>query len=226
MTILDLPRQTKIEYPESDGKPMAETDTHIQLLSNVREMLKDFFRDDSQIYVAGNLLFYYEEGEPSSSVAPDVFVVKGVTKQDRRTYKMWVENRAPCVVFEFTSRSTRLEDMGNKKTLYAMLGVQEYFVCDPLGEYLTPPLQGFDLKRGDYVRMSPEPDGALISGELGLRLKLEDRGLRLIDIKTGEPLLTPAEAQERARMEAKARHKAETEVERLREELKKLRGEK
>jgi hypothetical protein len=48
----------------------------------------------------------------------------------------------------------------------------------------------------------------------------------LIDVKIGEPLLTPAEAQERARMEAKARHKAETEVERLREELKKLRGEK
>jgi Uma2 family endonuclease len=204
---------------------MAETDTHIQFLSNVREMLKDFFRDDSQIYVAGNLLFYYEEGEPSSSVAPDVFVVKGVTKQDRRTYKLWVENRAPCVVFEFTSRSTRLEDTGNKKTLYAMLGVQEYFVCDPLEEYLTPPLQGFDLKRGDYVRMSPEPDGALISRELGLRLKLEDRRLHLIDVKIGEPLLTPAEAQERARMEAKARHKAETEVERLREELKRLRGE-
>ena len=106
-----------------------------------------------------------------------------------------------------------------------MLGVQEYFVCDPLEEYLTPPLQGFDLKRGDYVRMSPEPDGALISRELGLRLKLEDRRLHLIDVKIGEPLLTPAEAQERARMEAKARHKAETEVERLREELKRLRGE-
>ncbi|MBI5715021.1 MAG: Uma2 family endonuclease, partial [Chloroflexi bacterium] len=167
--------------------------------------------------VAGNLLFYYEEGEPSASVAPDVFVVKGVPKVDRRTYKLWVEKRAPAVVFEFTSRSTRLEDTGNKKTLYAMLGVQEYFVCDPLEEYLTPPLQGFDLKRGDYVRMSPESDGALVSRELGLRLKLENHSLRLIDVKTGEALLTPAEAMEKAR-------NAESEVERLREELKKLRG--
>ncbi|MBI5714564.1 MAG: Uma2 family endonuclease [Chloroflexi bacterium] len=179
MTILDLPRRTKI--------------------------------------VAGNLLFYYEEGEPSASVAPDVFVVKGVPKVDRRTYKLWVEKRAPAVVFEFTSRSTRLEDTGNKKTLYAMLGVQEYFVCDPLEEYLTPPLQGFDLKRGDYVRMSPESDGALVSRELGLRLKLENHSLRLIDVKTGEALLTPAEAMEKAR-------NAESEVEHLREELKKLRG--
>jgi len=220
MTItLDPPRKQKIEYPESDGKPMAETDTHIQLLGNVREMLKDFFRHEPQIYVAGNLLFYYEEGEPSASVAPDVFVVKGAPKGDRRTYKLWIEKRAPCVVFEFTSRSTRLEDTGNKKSLYAMLGVQEYFVCDPLGEYLTPPLQGFELKRGDYVRMSPETDGALISRELGLRLKLEDRSLRLIDVKTGELLLTPAEAMEKVR-------NAEAEAERLREELKRLKGEK
>jgi Uma2 family endonuclease len=219
MTIIDLPRQTKIEYPESDGRPMAETDTHRKLLMDTIAMLTDFFRDIIDIYIAGNLLFYYEEGDPSSSIAPDVFVVKGVPKVDRRIYKLWVEKHAPAVVFEFTSRSTRLEDTGNKKTLYAMLGVQEYFVCDPLEEYLSSPLQGFDLKRGDYVRMSPEPDGALISRELGLRLKLEDRRLRLIDIKTGEPLLTPAEAMEKARV-------AETEVERLREELKRLRGEK
>lgn len=219
MTILDLPRQTKIEYPESDGKPMAETDTHRKLLMDTIAMLTDFFRDIIDIYIAGNLLFYYEEGVPSSSVAPDVFVVKGATKEDRRTYKLWIEKRAPCVVFEFTSRSTRLEDTDNKKSLYAMLGVQEYFLCDPLDEYLTPPLQGFDLKRGDYVRMSPEPDGALISRELGLRLKLEDRRLRLIDVKTGEPLLTPAEAMEKARL-------AEAELGQLREELKRLRGEK
>lgn len=219
MTILDLPRQTKIEYPESDGKPMAETDTHRKLLMDTIAMLTDFFRDIIDIYIAGNLLFYYEEGEPSSSIAPDVFVVKGVTKEDRRTYKLWVEKRAPCVVFEFTSRSTRLEDTDNKKSLYAMLGVQEYFLCDPLGEYLVPPLQGFDLQRGDYVRMPPESDGVLISRELGLRLKLDNHSLRLTDVKTGEALLTPAEAQEKRRV-------AEAEVERLREELKRLRGEK
>lgn len=218
MTILDFPRPTKTEYPESDGKPMAETDTHRKLLMNTIAMLTDFFRDIIDVYIAGNLLFYYEEGDPSDSIAPDVFVVKGVPKGDRRTYKLWVEKRAPSVVFEFTSRSTRLEDTGNKKSLYAMLGVQEYFLCDPLGEYLIPPLQGFDLKRGDYIRMSPESDGALVSRELGLRLKLENHNLRLMDVKTGEALLTPAEAMEKAR-------NAEAEVKRLHEELKKLGGE-
>ena len=217
MTILDIPRRTKIEYPESDGKPMAETMTHRKAMNDTIEMLADFFRDKPDICVAGNLLFYYEEGDPSASIAPDVFVVKGVPKGDRRTYRLWIEKRAPSVVFEFTSRSTRLEDTGNKKSLYAMLGVQEYFLCDPLGEYLTPPLQGFDLKRGDYVRLSPESDGELVSRELGLRLKLDNHSLRLMDVKTGEALLTPAEAMEKAR-------DAEAEVKRLHEELKKLRG--
>lgn len=39
-------------------------------------------------YVAGNLFVYYEEGDPTQVVAPDVFVVKGVPRQKRRTYKV------------------------------------------------------------------------------------------------------------------------------------------
>ncbi|MBI5053739.1 MAG: Uma2 family endonuclease [Chloroflexi bacterium] len=229
---LDFPN-LKIEYPESDGKPMAETDVHRKLLMDTIAALIDFFRNVIDVYVAGNLLFYYEEGVPSSAMAPDVFVVKGVMKGNRRTYRLWEEKHVPCTVFEFTSRSTRLEDMGVKREIYAMLGVKEYFICDPLAEYLEPPLQGFVLERGDYVRLKPESDGSFLSRELGLKLMIEENNLRLMDVKTGEKLLTPAEAQEKARREAKARQaeaearkKAESEVEKLRAELAKLRGEK
>jgi len=215
----------EIEYPESDGKPMAETDIHIRELTNTRATLADFFREASDVYVSGNLLLYYEEGNPAGSVSPDVFVVKGVPKGERRTYRVWVEKRPPLVVFEFTSRSTRLEDSGNKKALYAMLGVSEYFLCDPLSEYLEPPMQGFTLERGDYRRLPEESDGTVISRELGLRLKMEGSQLRLVVIATGEQLLTPAEAQEKARAEAKARQAAEAEIERLKAELARLRGE-
>jgi len=215
----------EIEYPESDGKPMAETDIHIRELTNTRATLADFFREASDVYVSGNLLLYYEEGNPAASVSPDVFVVKGVPKGERRTYRVWVEKRPPLVVFEFTSRSTRLEDSGNKKALYAMLGVSEYFLCDPLSEYLQPPMQGFTLERGDYRRLPEDSDGTVISRELGLRLKMEGSQLRLVVIATGEQLLTPAEAQEKARAEAKARQAAEAEIERLKAELARLRGE-
>ena len=215
----------EIEYPESDGKPMAETDIHIRELTNTRATLADFFREASDVYVSGNLLLYYEEGNPAASVSPDVFVVKGVPKGERRTYRVWVEKRPPLVVFEFSSRSTRLEDSGNKKALYAMLGVSEYFLCDPLSEYLQPPMQGFTLERGDYRRLPEESDGTVISRELGLRLKMEGSQLRLVVIASGEQLLTPAEAQEKARAEAKARQAAEAEIERLKAELARLRGE-
>ncbi len=217
ITTTEFPR-LQIEYPESDGKPMAETPTHRKAMTDTIEMLTDFFRDAPNVYVSGNMMMYYEEGDPTASVSPDVFVVKGVTKEERRTYRVWVEKRPPLVVFEFSSRSTRLEDSGNKKALYAMMGVREYFLCDPLSEYLEPPLQGFVLERGDYRRLPEDSDGSVISRELGLRLKMEGSQLRLVVIATGERLLTPAEAQEKARS-------AEAEIERLKAELARLRGE-
>ncbi len=60
---------------------------HIDVLIYLREALRDYFRNEPQVYVAGHMLLYYEEGNPTACVAPDVFVVQGVTKGERRTYK-------------------------------------------------------------------------------------------------------------------------------------------
>lgn len=220
-----------IVYPETDGKPMAETDVHIDALIYLREALKDHFREAPQVYVAGNLLLYYEEGNPAACVAPDVFVVQGVDKHDRRIYKLWEEGQAPAVVFEITSRSTRLEDLGNKRALYAMLGVREYFLYDPLGDYLQPSLQGYQLLEGEYQRLQAESEGRQVSTVLGVELRLEAGRLRLLDPTTGERLLTPAEAQAAHRAEVVARQaaearadQAEAEMTRLRAELERLRN--
>jgi len=196
---------------------MAETDVHIDALLYLREALKDYFRDAPQVYVAGNMLLYYEEGNPAACVAPDVFVVQGVAKRERRTYKLWEEGQPPAVVFEITSRGSRLEDLGTKRVVYAMLGVREYFLYDPLGEYLRPPLQGYRLQEGEYQRLLPGGEGELVSQVLGVELRVEAGRLRVIDPATGERLLTPAEAQA-------ARRAAEAELERLRAELARLRG--
>jgi Uma2 family endonuclease len=196
---------------------MAETDVHIDALLYLREALKDYFRDAPQVYVAGNMLLYYEEGNPAACVAPDVFVVQGVAKRERRTYKLWEEGQPPAVVFEITSRGSRLEDLGTKRVVYAMPGVREYFLYDPLGEYLRPPLQGYRLQEGEYQRLLPGGEGELVSQVLGVELRVEAGRLRVIDPATGERLLTPAEAQA-------ARRAAEAELERLRAELARLRG--
>ena len=128
--------------------------------------------------------------------------------------------------------------MGTKRALYAMLGVREYFLYDPLDEYLRPPLQGFRLQQGEYERVPPGNEGALLSQALSLELRVEERQLRVVNPSTGERLLTPAEAQAARRAEADARQAeiaarqaaearaalAETELDPLRGELARLRG--
>jgi Uma2 family endonuclease len=221
----DAPVHRRIEYPESDGKPLGETDTHRREIIAIIAMLEQHFAASADVYISGNLMFYYEKGEPSAVVSPDVFVVKGVPKRERRTYKLWEEQRAPAIVFEITSRSTRLEDKGNKRVLFAMLRVQEYFLFDPLAEYLKPPLQGFTLHGDEYVAIEPDADGAFASDELGLRIYRDGSYLRLIDRATNQPLLRPAE-QDAARRAAEERARiAEAELERLRAELARLRSE-
>jgi len=213
-----------IYYPESNGEPMAETDTHRKQMVYLIEALDDYFRDDPQVYVAGNLFLYYEEGDPRQVVAPDAFVVKGAPKGDRRTYNLWEEgDKGPQVVFEVSSRSTRKEDLGPKKGTYEMLGVREYFLFDPLREYLEPPLVGYWLEESGYRRAAGE---RLVSEVLGLELRVEGEHLWLYDLETGEKLLSPLEAQAarreaeaRAEQEATARREAEEELARLRAEI-------
>jgi len=217
--------QQQLEYPESDGKPMGETDVHRREIAQIIEMLTIYFQSVADVYVSGNLMFYYEQGNPSAVVSPDVFVVKGVPKGLRRTYKLWEERQAPCAVFEISSRATRLEDKGNKRALYAMLGVREYFLFDPLAEYLKPPLQGFRLVGEEYVPIDQADDDALISQELGLRLSSAGSELRLINIASDQPLLRPAELEAARQAEAAARQRAEQEIEQLRAEIARLRGE-
>lgn len=127
---------------------------------------------------------------------------------------------------EVTSSSTRNEDLDKKKNLYERLGVEEYFLFDPYGEYLSPRLQGHRLEGGRYTRILPETDGSLLSRVSGLLFRSEGQNVRLIDARTGERLLwigematALQEAEERARREAAARKAAEEELARLRAEL-------
>jgi Uma2 family endonuclease len=206
-----------IIYPESDGKPLGETEIHRQEITDAIETLRDYLRERADVYVGGNMFLYYEEGRPERSVVPDVFVVKGVSKQVRRIYQLWKEQPAPCFIIEVTSKSTRREDEREKLELYARLGVAEYFLFDPFAEYLKPPLRGYRLANGVYAPIAPDADGALQSRELGLLLLRENGSLRLIDLASNERLLKPFE-------NAQARRAAEAELARLREELERLKG--
>ena len=118
-------------YPESDGKPMAETDIDRQLLSVLVFTLETFFQSQPDVYVSGNLLIYYVEGNPKKRIAPDVFVVRGVDKWPRQIYKLWEEGVAPQVVIELTSRQTWREDLQEKWRLYEQHGVEDISSSTP-----------------------------------------------------------------------------------------------
>jgi Uma2 family endonuclease len=211
-----------IEYPESDGRPFAESDWHRECMIRVIRLLMRRYRDQ-RVYVTGNLLLYYEEGNPARFVVPDAMIVKDCDPRLRCTFKLWEENRIPCAVFETTSLDTEVEDSSFKPKVYNELGIPEYFLFDPLAEYLRPPLQGYRLEDNRYVRIEPDASGRFLCNELGLWLGLEDGELVMYDCESGLRLLTEVE-EERAGHEAErgARQAAEAENKRLRARLKEL----
>ena len=209
----------KIEYPTSDGKPMAETDFHRDLMTDLIKTLQDFYADDPMAYVSGNLLLFYEEGNKRRHISPDVFVVRGVPKHPRLHYLLWEEGKGPDLVIELTSSSTRREDRTTKRDLYRdVLKVAEYFLFDPFGDYLKPQFQGFRLVDGAYAPIDSVAD-RLPSAVTGLHLEGDGKDLRLFHPALGRWLPTPAE---RIAMETDARLAAEADNQRLRAEIEAL----
>jgi len=204
---------------------MGETEYHRDEISGLIWALQQLYLNVPDVHVTGNLFFYYVLGDPRFVVCPDVFVVKGVSKHERRTYKLWEEGQVPCLVIEVTSENTWEEDFNGKKDLYERLGVEEYLLHDPLGEYLRPPLQGFRLEAGRYRRIEPAADGSLVSRTTGVIFQPLDRGLRLIDTTTGEPLPSPNEVRLERDRERERRLEAEERARVAEEELKRLRRE-
>jgi len=203
----------RIHYPSSDGQPVAESDFQLQPLLYAVTTLRTHFQERADVYVAGNMFIYYEEGNPEAVVAPDVFVVLGTTKRDRASYMLWEEPKGPDFVLEITSRSTRTKDQGPKRGTYAFLGVREYFQYDPTHDYLVPALQGARLVAGSYQALLPTtlPDGTLVlhSEVLGFDVRLEEGTLRFYDPVTGQKLLSHAEIEQALRAVEQARREAE-----------------
>jgi Uma2 family endonuclease len=228
-------------YPTSDGKPMAESDWHRELMLALIQTLKRYYAGAAFVYVSGNLLVFYVRGNKRRHVSPDVFVIRGVAGHNRPNYLLWEEGKGFDLVIELTSSSTRSVDIKKKFLLYQdTLKVKEYFLFDPREDYLDPPLCGYRLVRGKFQPIRPVHN-RLPSKVLGLHLERDGQDLRLYDPTNGSWLPTDdervAEAEatlqqaetarqqaETARQQAEtARQQAEVENERLRRELQELR---
>ena len=199
-TVAELDDLT-IEYPEEDGKPLAETDFQFVPLTYAVSALRARYADREDIYVAGNMLLYYRMNVPEAGVAPDVFVVLGAQgNHKRRSWFTWREDAAPAFVMEIASDSTWRYDGADKRAIYAEIGVTEYWRFDPTGECFSPALIGERLVDGVYQPIEVAQDeGGILRGysdilELDI-CALPDLELRLYDPDLGEWLLNYGEEQ-------------------------------
>ncbi|GAX44496.1 hypothetical protein NIES4075_55150 [Tolypothrix sp. NIES-4075] len=221
---------TDIFYPSSDGEPLAETSVHADAIINTVVALRQYLAGKSTIVLADQFL-YYAQGYPRLRVAPDVMVICNVPPGARDNYKIWEEVQVPLVIFEMTSQGTREQDISFKKTLYEQLGVLEYWLFDPKGEWIPEQLRGYRLIRQEYELITDKRSEAL-----QLRLEIEEQLIAFYKQDTGEKLLAPGElvealqqeilareqAEERAKQAEERAKQAELQVERLKEQLRSL----
>lgn len=207
-----------IEYPSSDGEPMAENKWQYVAMTDTVSVLENRFLDRPDVYVGGDMLMYYRMNDNATRVAPDVFVVFGVaSKHFRDSWIVWREGRAPDFVMEVASPSTWRRDAVEKRDIYAGMGVTEYWRFDPTGSFFSPELIGERLVGGEYQPISLETDGdgilrgrsEVLALDICARPGLE---LRLYDPESGQWLRTHRESEE-------ALQAAEEEIARLRDKL-------
>ncbi|QLE56601.1 Uma2 family endonuclease [Nostoc sp. TCL26-01] len=216
-------QRAEVFYPSSDGEPLAESYAHLCVILATLEILRQYLVGQ-QATVLANQYLYYAQGFPKLRVAPDMMVIFNVAPGGRDNYKVWEEGEVPSVIFEMTSAGTKNHDQEFKKTLYEQLGVKEYWLFDPRGEWIKEQLQGYRLRREMYELITDNR-----SEVLGLRLQVEGDLIGFYREDTGEKLLNPTEqaqalreAQQRIDVEAQAREQAEQQVEQLKQRLRSL----
>ena len=182
---------------------MAESDDHREEMFYFIDGLMAHYESEPDKYVGGNNFIYWEKGNPRKAISPDVYVIFGVPMRLRDCYKAWEEGgRLPDIVIEFTSNSTKREDVKVKGPLYKNeLKVREYIQFDPKGDYLKPQLQGI-RRVGDSYEPIPIVDGRLYSEVLELWLEQDGNWLWMVDPETMKRIPTSRQNLARARAEA------------------------
>jgi Uma2 family endonuclease len=188
-SLLLTPPKTEIEYPTSDGKPMADNTLQWEWIVTIKSGLEKLFWEEPDVFVASDLLWYPFEGDNKTSIAPDVLVALGRPKGHRGCYKQWEEGGvAPQVVFEILSPSNTVAEITRKLLNYEQFGVEEYYVFDPD----RVRLEGWQRQGLRLARI--EPIDGWISPLLKIRFELSPLGLRIYR-PDGKPFRTYVEVE-------------------------------
>jgi Uma2 family endonuclease len=188
----------EIDYPESDGIPMADNGVQFVWIVVLYGNLAALFRDDEMVFVAGNQNWFPVEGASKLYKAPDVYVVFGRPKGNRTSWMQWLENDTPMtVVFEILSPSNTAFEMVDKLLFYDEYGVEEYYIYDPERNRL------FAYRRGQAALAPCRFRGTYTSPRLGIRFDLTGPEMKIF-YPDGRPFLTFEELEE-ARVRAELR---------------------
>ncbi|HIK12185.1 MAG TPA: Uma2 family endonuclease [Oscillatoriaceae cyanobacterium M33_DOE_052] len=202
-----------IIYPSSDGQPMADSTIQYQWITTIKGGCDAIFKDDENVFVAGDLLWYPVEGKPNISQAPDVMVAFGTRKGDRKSYKQWLENNIPPqVVFEVRSDSDTQTKMDKKLVFYNRYGVEEYYLYDPQRKELS------GWRRIDGMLDVIDPMPGWVSPRLGVRFELGDEGLELY-APNGEKFVDYVDLYQQKELERQQKELAEQQLELERQQL-------
>jgi Uma2 family endonuclease len=230
MATHDTVAPPRIIYPESDGQPMADNTLQFRWIVTIQGGIAALFKDDPNVFVAGDLLWYPVEGNPKIRTAPDILVAFGRPKGERGSYLQWREgNIAPHVVFEILSPGNRAAEMIKKFRFYEHYGVEEYYSYNPD----TGDLSGW--LRADNELAEIEETSGWVSPRLGIRFEIEN-GELLIYRPDGRKFATYLElerereqaqqqaeqAQQQAEHERRERELAQQQAERLIAQLRAL----
>jgi len=195
------------DFHPTEEDLMGETSLHRSLIDSLALVLKWLFQGQlCAIYE--NLNFYQTANPKEYPLAPDIAVIKGVSFQYVRSWRVGKTGPAPQVVFEIASEETWNNDLHEKPGKYARMGVAEYFAYDPneqpLDRKTARRLFGWQLDPTEGVmrEMRLRADGSLWSAQLQSVLVPQSDHLRLYD-RQGHLRLTQAEAEaRRAEIEA------------------------
>jgi len=194
-----------IEYPDDDGNPMSDNTLQFRWIVTLQGALDALFADRPDVFVAGDLLWYAVEGDPTARTAPDAMVAFGRPKGYRGSYKQWVEGGiAPQVVFEVLSPGNRRGELARKLAFYDRHGVEEYYQYDPD----RVRLKGW-LRTGGRLEPIAATDG-WVSPRLGVRFDMTGAEL-VIYGPDGRPFATYQELAEQRDAE---RQRAEQQAQR------------
>jgi hypothetical protein len=215
-------------YPSSDN--MGEDAVQRDIAEMLRPLLIRYLAERGiQAYVGADQFIYWEKGNPRACVAPDVYVMPGLSQRVApRCWKIWQTGIVPSFALEVLSEENEGKDVDDGPQRYEALGVEELVLFDPYVDVGSGRTRFRRYRRdggGKLARVEATNEDRVRSEVLGCYLRAEgerpELRLRIATGPRGETLVPTAEeraaaAEERMKAASAENERLQIEIERLR----------